>query len=64
MNTAEYKEALSNTQDTIISTLEEKTGKTLKEEEKQRIREKLNPNNKNSYIDAENFKKLSDKIKS
>lgn len=62
--TPEYKETLNQTQNTIISYIEKTTWEKLDEKTKARLKTKLSPNTKLSYINTEDFKELTKKIKS
>lgn len=62
--TPEYKETLNQTQDTIISYIEKTTWEKLDEKTKTRLKTKLSPNIQWSYINTEDFKELTKKIKS
>ena len=60
----EYKETLSQTQNTVISYLEKTTWEEFDIETKERLKVKLTPNSKWSLISVEEFKILSEKVKS
>lgn len=64
LNTPENKETLTQTEDTIIWYLEKNTWEKFNEETKTRLKTKLSPNNEWSYINKEDFEKLTNKIKS
>ena len=62
--TPEYKETLNQTQNTVISYLEKTTWEKFDDATKNRLKTKLSPNIKWSYISTENFEELTEKIKS
>jgi hypothetical protein len=64
ITTPEYKETLSQTQNTVIAYIEKATWEKFNEKTKDRLKTKLSPNVQGSLISTEAFEKLTKKIQS